>query len=329
MTENEEMVEMMLEMTYELIDESLRDIARDFEKDFNLKLEDKLTGGKRFRPSLTIIVNQALGGDMGEVIPYAVIVELIHEFSLIHDDVLDHDTIRRDGDALWVMATVGKAIMTGDAGFGKVVKMASELGPDVAKVSGATIYALAKGVVSEFTTYIPRNRDAMEENIVEIMNLKTASLFSLATELGSISAGADGKVEENMRLYGKYLGLAYQLADDLVDLKKSLADGGVGDIKDHRITYPLYAYMLVNDNLANDINKFGLRQMTWEELKPLLLDHPEALNTSVEKMTEFVMMAKVLAKDLPVENEYKDVLIALPEYMVMKMMGELSDGEDD
>ncbi len=329
MTENEEMVEMMLEMTYELIDESLRDIARDFEKDFNLKLEDKLTGGKRFRPSLTIIVNQALGGDMGEVIPYAVIVELIHEFSLIHDDVMDHDTIRRDGDALWVMATVGKAIMTGDAGFGKVVKMASELGPDVAKVSGATIYALAKGVVSEFTTFIPRNKEDMEKHIVEIMNLKTASLFSLATELGSISAGADGDVEGLMIQYGKNLGLAYQLADDLVDLKKSLADGGVGDIKDHRITYPLYAYTLINDNLSNLINQFGLRQISWEDIRPILLEHPEALDISVNKITEYTMTAKGIAKSLPVDNEYKDVLIALPEYMVLKMLGELSDDEND
>ena len=319
---NEDLIEMTLEMCYELTDEGLREIARDMERDFNIKLEDEITGGKRFRPSLTIIVNQALGGDIGDVIPYATVVELIHEFSLIHDDVMDHDAMRRGKDALWVIAKVGKAIMTGDAGFGKVVKMASELGPKVAKLSGSTIYALSKGVVKEFTTFIPSDKKAMENNIITIMNLKTASLFALSTELGAISANADAKTEDDMRLYGKYLGMAYQIADDFVDMKKSLKDGEVGDIKDHRITYPLYAFSNVSPEMKDAVLKFGLRQMTWKELRPMLKEHMDAMNVPLKKISEYVAMAKALARGIKGDNDYKTVMIDLPEYMVMKMLEE-------
>lgn len=319
---SEEQVEETLEMCYELIDEGLRDIAREMQNDFGLKLEEEITGGKRFRPSLTIITNQALGGEVDKAIEYALIVELMHEFSLIHDDVMDRDMKRRGKDALWLMASVGKAIMTGDAGFGKVVKMATELGPKVAELSGATIYALAKGVIQEFTTFIPKDLKAIEEQIITIMNLKTASLFSLATQLGAISARANKKEIEDMRLYGKYLGLAYQIADDLVDLKKSLKDGETGDIRDHRITYPLYAYMSVSPEMKDLITKFGLRQTTWEQLKPELKKHPEAIETTVKKITEYVSMAKAIARGIKGDNEYKEVLVEMPEYMVMKMLEE-------
>lgn len=319
---NEEMIENILDMCYELTDEGLREIARELEKDFNIKLEDEITGGKRFRPSLTIIVNQALGGELKDSIPYAIIVELIHEFSLIHDDIMDHDMMRRGKDALWIVAKVGKAVMTGDAGFGKVVKMATELGPEVAKLSGSTIYALAKGIVQEFTTFIPKERKKIEEHIISVMNLKTASLFSLATQLGAISANADRENEEKMRLYGKYLGLAYQIADDLVDIKKSLEDGAIGDIRDHRITYPLYVFMFENIDLSDAIIRFGLRQMKWEDLRPMLRENISALDKVVKKISEYVLMAKGIAKEIEHENEYKDVLVELPEYMVMKMLEE-------
>ena len=182
-------------------------------------------------------------------------MELIHNSTLAHDDVLDQDLLRRGEPALFVAATIGKAILTGDAGFAKALNLISKYGPRATQAGAACIYALARGAVKEAMDKFPGLH--VPDPYLEIALLKTASLFALSCQLGAIAHYAPPAQEEACREYGKNIGLAYQIADDQVDMVKTIQSGDPhGDLKDKRVTYPLYCLAKDSEAVAGLIPGF-------------------------------------------------------------------------
>lgn len=307
------------------IEEHYFKILDEIERDFRVPIKRTMGKGKRFRPSLTLLCCQACGGKPENAIDHAIAMELVHNASLAHDDVLDKDKYRRADNALWVLASVGKAILAGDAGFAKALHLISKYGSRIMSASVQAVYALARGAVKESVDKLP-SLDSTEPYL-EIANLKTASLFATACQIGAIAAYAPPYYEEACRLYGKYIGLAYQLADDHVDLVKTIKTGDPhGDIKDHRVTYPLFCIYLTKERIKRLLPLFAAGDIEMEQFLEAIQNSEEGLNKSMAKIKEFADMAKKEARKLP-ESEYRDIMIELPDVMIDAMLDEIEQLE--
>jgi hypothetical protein len=195
-------------------------------------LASVLGAGKKIRGSLTCLVGQALGAGLESTIPRATAIELIQTATLIHDDFVDQDTVRRNRPAVWTTEGARKAVLIGDVIFSTAVRMASDLGRDEGRAVSFAIAETSRGAlhepldVSDIMSLIRSNRfdDKAYETIIR---LKTAILFAAACELGSIAAGSDSRTREAFYRYGLLMGEAYQIADDVKEVKKGISNGSM------------------------------------------------------------------------------------------------------
>ena len=208
-------------------------------------------GGKRVRPNLVFSFNELCNGKTEVAVPFACAVEMIHTYSLIHDDLpcMDNDDMRRGkpsnhkvygediallaGDALQSLAF---EIMTSD----KAISQSSAAACCKA-VNTLAAYCGARGMVGgQVIDLINENKSAPIEVLREMDYKKTACLIKAACELGCISANADDKLIKSASEYGECIGIAFQIQDDILDVTSSLEVLGkpVGsDEKNHKVTY--------------------------------------------------------------------------------------------
>ncbi len=181
--------------------------------------------GKQIRPLLLMLVCQASGGDWKQAVPAAAAVELLHNFTLIHDDIEDTNPTRRRRDTLWKIWGVAQAINAGDAIFAlahiALIRLA-ESGLPAERVLRAlrrfdeTGVSLARGQHADLRF---EQQDMINvEEYLEMITLKTAVLPSLCSELGAIIAGADDDAVDLYRQFGLNFGLAYQIIDDILGI---------------------------------------------------------------------------------------------------------------
>jgi hypothetical protein len=186
-------------------------------------IRQALIAGKRVRGGLVCLVCEALGGDVEAALPRAVAIECIQAASLIHDDYVDADRIRRGRPALWTVTGPRKAVLLGDVMFATVIrKMVALSARDGAVVAGA-IATMASGAYREFTepnalAYAIAKGEYRRKCYEEIIQLKTGALFSAAAELGAVAADAPGDRVTRASAFGARLGQAYQIADDLAEI---------------------------------------------------------------------------------------------------------------
>jgi len=192
------------------------------------------SGGKRFRPTLTLLACDALRGDHEQALRYACAIELLHNATLVHDDVIDGDLLRRNAPTLWRaihkitgfvndlwLVLFGKpkfrdpityAVLAGDAMLATANVLLER--PEAKDAFSDTIKALLLGALKEAVhpkEYITKGL------YYTIITLKTASLFATATYLGALCSDASKKQKEALRQFGKRLGIMYQLVDDYID----------------------------------------------------------------------------------------------------------------
>lgn len=176
-------------------------------------------GGKRLRPLLLLSTCEALGGDPDKAISQAVGLEMFHNFTLLHDDVMDNAEVRRGRPTVHRRWNPSVAILSGDA----MLTMATEL---VCKDSGAHLREVldlfnrtAMDVYGgqQLDMEFENRRDVSVKEYVEMIRLKTSVLLACACKLGAIMAGASEKDADAMYSYGEKLGLAFQLQDDNLD----------------------------------------------------------------------------------------------------------------
>ena len=180
--------------------------------------------GKRVRPLLLLLTTAAAGGVWEDALPAAAAVELIHNFSLIHDDIEDNSPTRRGRVTVWKKWGIAQAINAGDSMFTlahlsllrmeKALPAASVL--QAASILHRTCLHLTEGQYLDIS-YEGRG-DLTLEAYWSMVSGKTAALLSACTELGALAAGASAGRQENFREFGRYLGLAFQAKDDLLGI---------------------------------------------------------------------------------------------------------------
>lgn len=193
--------------------------------DFKLAEAPQLNAGKRLRPIFLLLACEAQGGQWKHALPAAAAIELIHNFSLIHDDIEDHDAVRRGRATVWTLWGAAQAINAGDALFALAHQAVESL--DTAHLPAKRILH----AIRYFTHGILRLTEGQcidiafeqqdfvsEAAYLQMIARKTATLISLSCELGGIIAGAPVTSVEALREFGYALGMAFQMEDDLLGL---------------------------------------------------------------------------------------------------------------
>ena len=192
-----------------------------------------LAGGKRVRPVLTLEACRMCGGKVEDALPFACGVEMIHTYSLIHDDLpaMDDDELRRGRPTNHVVYGEATAILAGDglltAAFGQLTR--AELPPERVVAAVATLSAAAgpAGMVGGQALDMAGEGHALSRGELELLqSLKTGALISAATQLGGIAAGATQEQLKQLDRYAQALGLAFQVRDDMLDVMGDQAEFG-------------------------------------------------------------------------------------------------------
>ena len=170
-----------------------------------------LSDGKRVRPTVTVLVCEALDGDVEDALDFAAGVELVHNASLVIDDIIDESELRRGTAAAWSAYGHGPAIIASDGLLGEAFALFSADERAMQAVSEAMVL-LGEGEATELVA-----RPVDEAEYMELAARKTGALFRAAAELGAIAADADGYTVEAFGRYAERVGVAFQMRDDVLD----------------------------------------------------------------------------------------------------------------
>ena len=186
-----------------------------------------LSGGKRLRPILCLAAAEAVGGKSEDAIHTACAVELLHTYTLVHDDLpcMDNDTLRRGQPTVWAKYGEAMAVLVGDAlqtlAFETLARTTSSLSSVAKLVSELAMAAGASGVIAGQVEDIQFAGAPTRDIINYVFQHKTADLFRAAVRLGAIAGGASEKNLEHLSLYGNNLGIAFQVIDDILDASEA------------------------------------------------------------------------------------------------------------
>ncbi len=197
-------------------------------------------GGKRLRPLLTLLTAELGDPQDPRILPAAVAVELTHLATLYHDDVMDSAPVRRGAPAAHEVWGNQVAILTGDLLLAKASAVVAGLGPDAVLIQAETFERLCLGQMHE--TVGPDTGDDPVEHYLRVLADKTGSLIATAARYGAMFSGCEPDVVNTMAVYGEKIGLAFQLADDVIDLTDdgSLTGKRPGtDLREHVPTMPV------------------------------------------------------------------------------------------
>ena len=215
------------------------------------------TGGKRIRPAICLITCKELGGNPDEALYFALAIEILHNMFLLHDDIEDEDTMRRDQPTVWVKYGIANAINSGDYLLGRAYHciLISPTPPDI-KLKLLEIFTLTYEKTVEGQALDINLRGASDftvEKYIELVRLKTGYYLACGMVGGAIASGNSDVTIDKIWDLGKLMGPAFQIKDDLIDLTRGKGRGGVigSDIKEGKSSF-LYAYTL---DVASEDNK--------------------------------------------------------------------------
>ncbi|WAX57349.1 polyprenyl synthetase family protein [Jatrophihabitans cynanchi] len=171
-------------------------------------------GGKMIRPTLAVLSAQAVGGDPQAGVPGAVALELVHNFSLLHDDIMDRDTERRHRPTGWVAFGEGQAILAGNAMLTAAVEVITAGAPHTLPHLLGAVQHLISGQSEDLA--LERRPDAALEDVLRMEEGKTAALLACASSIGALAAGAPEPSLRALGEFGRLMGLAFQLVDDVL-----------------------------------------------------------------------------------------------------------------
>lgn len=215
-------------------------------------------GGKALRPALALLSAQAVGADPEVGIPGAVAVELVHNFSLLHDDLMDRDAERRHRPSAWTVFGESQALLAGDALMVLAYEVLLESGSDhgvaaARRLTGATAELIrGQGADLAFETRL----DVSISECLTMSSQKTAALLSAASAIGADLAGADPELVAALANFGQHLGLAFQGVDDLLGIWGSPEATGkpVGsDLRQRKKSLPVVAALAAGDGVFDDL----------------------------------------------------------------------------
>ncbi|MCX5332154.1 MULTISPECIES: polyprenyl synthetase family protein [unclassified Streptomyces] len=205
-------------------------------------------GGKRFRPLLVMLTAQFGDPYAPGVVPSAVVVELTHLATLYHDDVMDEASVRRGVDSANTRWGNSVAVLTGDFLFARASHILADLGPEAVRVQAEAFERLVTGQILETAGPVD-GRDPVE-HYLDVLGGKTGSLVAVSCRFGAMMSGADETVVDVLTQYGERLGVAFQLADDVLDIASDSRESGKTPGTDLREGIPTMPVLRLRERAA-------------------------------------------------------------------------------
>ncbi len=218
-------------------------------------------GGKAVRPTIALLAAEAVGADAAAALAGAVSVELVHDFSLLHDDVMDGDRERRHRPTVWAMFGLGQAIVVGDA----LLTLAEDLllgdpRPETRTAAALLTRATAEMIQGQAEDLAFESRPEVSlEECLGMTGRKTGALLSCAAAIGGILGGGDHGSVEALRSYGRHLGLAFQAVDDVLGIWGDPAVTGkpaAGDLWQHKKSLPVVHALSLGGSEGAEVRRF-------------------------------------------------------------------------
>ena len=186
------------------------------ESEFKEPLKYALNGGKRIRPIILLLASECVGEIDDNTFAAACAIEFLHTESVIHDDIIDNETLRRQKDPFHIKYGYNTSVLTGDFVLGLILNIASRVNnPRVTKNLATTAMMMSEGEVIEGR--LETSEDVTFDDYLKVIEYKTATAFETASRLGAIISGGSEEEIEFLADYGKNIGIAYQIRDDLLD----------------------------------------------------------------------------------------------------------------
>lgn len=282
-------------------------------------------GGKKFRPALTLLSCQAVGGKPEKALKAAAAIELTHTFSLIHDDIMDNDDTRRGKPAVHKVWGEPLAILAGDSLFAKSFELLSQSAEDniaYERVVDA-LQVLTNSCINicEGQALDMAFEDTFNVTKDEYMNMiykKTGDLITASTTIGAIMGGASSNEIQALRTYGKQIGLAFQIQDDYIDLTgdESIGKPVGSDLVEGKKTL-IVVYALEKANKEDHDRLVELLEANDESIIPEAMEILEkygAINYARSKAYDCVIESKQALSILP-DSDAKDALFKLADFV--------------
>ncbi len=277
-------------------------------------------GGKRLRPATVILAAEAVGSDVDTVLPAAVAVELIHNFTLIHDDIMDKDDIRRGMPAVHIKWSKAGAILAGDTLYSKSFEIISRIKTDPVRIVKSiellsrTCTEICEGQWMDIDF---ENRDDVgEDEYLEMVEKKTSVLYAASAKIGALLGGAPDEVADALFEYGRLIGIGFQIYDDVLDLitpENVLGKVRGSDLMEGKKT--VIAIHALDHGVYLDI--FGSGSATASQIDEAVktLDDSGSIGYATDLAISYIQQGKAKL-DILEDSKAKDVLLAIADYMI-------------
>ncbi len=285
-------------------------------------------GGKRVRPLLVLMATELFGKDANEAVHAAMAIEVFHNFTLVHDDIMDNAPLRRGKQTVHEKWSINTAILSGDVMMVEANKNLAKVNPVFLKDVLDTFNATAQGVCEgqQLDMEFEHRDDVSIEEYINMIRLKTAVLLGGALKLGAIIAGASEKEADLIYQFGENIGIAFQLQDDILDVYADPEKFGKqvgGDIIANKKTFLLLkAFELAEGDVKESLD-------TWTTYKDFdvkekvatvrnVYDTLDIQNIARESMNRYLDKALNLFEQISVSDERKSNLLNLTNQLMAR-----------
>ena len=282
--------------------------------------------GKRIRPLLVLLTTAACGGNWQFALPAAAAIELVHNFSLVHDDIQDHSLTRRGRDTTWVKWGGPMAINVGDALFvisnQAIIDLKENYPAETvvraAEILNNTCLELTRGQFLDMS-YEERT-DLTVEDYWPMISGKTAALLSACCHIGSLLGSADDSKQEAYRSFGHYLGLAFQVQDDILGIwgdESVTGKSAASDLVEGKNSLPVLAGLGKNGTFAQRWTKGPIQPQEVEEVRRSLSSEGGliAAQDASKQMTDLALMS---LREADPQGEAGEALFELADKLLQR-----------
>jgi geranylgeranyl diphosphate synthase type I len=279
-------------------------------------------GGKRLRPAVLILAAEAVGSNLKSILPAAVAVELVHNFTLIHDDIMDKDDIRRGRPAVHMIWGEAGAILAGDTLYSKAFEILSKVENDPVRilkcmdVLSKTCTEICEGQWLDMD--FEKRERVTESEYIQMVEKKTSVLYAAAAKIGALLGGASDETAEALFEYGRLIGIGFQMYDDVLDMITS--EEVLGKIRGSDLMEGKYTLIVINAfGKGVKLNIFGKGEATQEETDEAVRILTECGSIDYVKNLAISYINEGKAKlDVLQDCPEKELLLQIADYMISR-----------
>ena len=276
-------------------------------------------GGKRLRPLLVVLAGRACGHTGTDHVEAAAFIEFVHTATLLHDDVVDGSSLRRGRDTANEVFGNQASVLVGDFVYSRAFQMMASLtSHQVMAIMASATNVIAEGEVLQLMN--AHDPETTEQRYLEVIYRKTAKLFEAGAEVAAVLADSPSATRKALAAYGRHLGTAYQLVDDVLDYRSNPAERGKNlgdDLAEGKPTLPLIHALRSAEGDARATIRLAIERGGLAQLEPIIaaIEHSGGLDYTIRLARQESERAQMSLDPLPA-SAFKDGLIALARFAV-------------